>query len=244
MKQSPVSEGRYVAALQALLERGVAASVRGMLAAHVSAPDRIATFRSLGSSVGFSQRNTNRIYGQFAGRVRRQLGLPTPEIEILAIASAPARPINAAEEFSFRMRPAFAAALVKLGLATVRQRRVQAKAGTPLQSRTLDELYEGAIYRSQITGWERSRKARSQCIAHFGAACQACGFAFEKRYGALGRDFIEVHHTATYTAKRGRRRVDPLVDLVPVCSNCHRMLHRREPPLGIKALRKHLGRDV
>jgi hypothetical protein len=59
-----------------------------MLAAHASAEGRVATFRSLGGAVGFSQPNTNKIYGQFAGRVRRQLKLPAPNIENLAIGDA------------------------------------------------------------------------------------------------------------------------------------------------------------
>jgi hypothetical protein len=120
MGNNSVSERRYVEALNILLERGVADSVRGMLATHASAPGRVATFRSLGVAVGFSQPNTNRIYGQFAGRMRRQLTLPVPEIEILAIATAPAPPIDAAEEFSFRMRAAFARALAALNLTTAR----------------------------------------------------------------------------------------------------------------------------
>lgn len=244
MEKRTISVGRYVEALQASLDRGVAASVRQMLAAHASSPGRIATFRSLGSAVGFSQPNTNRIYGQFAGRMRRQLGLPKPEVEILAIATAPAPPIDAAGEFSFRMRPEFAKALMILGLTSTPrrvQRRTPSSEGTPPH---IDELYEGAIRRSQITGWERSREARRQCIAHFGAKCQACGFEFARRYGSLGTNFIEVHHTTVFAARQGRRRVDPLVDLAPVCSNCHRMLHRRQPPLGIRDLRRRLGRDV
>src|SRR5438128_8854477 len=102
MGRHPVSEQRYVEALRLLLKKGVALSVRRMLAAHASAPGRLATFRSLGIAAGFSQPNTNRIYGQFAGRIRRALRLPRPEIEILAIATAPAPPIDAAEEYSFR----------------------------------------------------------------------------------------------------------------------------------------------
>jgi 5-methylcytosine-specific restriction protein A len=176
--------------------------------------------------------------------MRRQLRLRVPEIEILAIATAPGQPIDAAEEFSFRMRAAFARALAALNLTTARPKRRRASTGVPLGQPNTDELYEGAIYRSQITRWERNREARRQCIAHFGPICQACKFSFAKRYGALGAAFIEVHHTTVYAARQERRQVDPLVDLVPVCSNCHRMLHRRDPPLGIRALKRHLGLDV
>ena len=26
-------------------------------------------------------------------------------------------------------------------------------------------------------------------------------------------------------------KIDPINDLIPVCSNCHTMLHKKEPPL-------------
>lgn len=235
-----IAVGRYIDALQTLLDHRVAASVRQMLAVHASSPGRVATFRSLGSAVGYSQPNTNRIYGQFAGRMRRQLRLPKPEIEILAIATTPAPPIDAAEEFSFRMRPEFAKALAILGVTATRRHEPRRTSSSVRPSR-IDELYEGAIRRSQITGWERSREARALCIAHVGAKCQACGFDFARQYGSLGDGFIEVHHTTVYAVRQGRRRVDPSVDLVPVCSNCHRMLHRSQPPLGIRDLKLQLG---
>jgi len=45
-------------------------------------------------------------------------------------------------------------------------------------------------------------------------------------YGSFGVDFIEMHHEEPLSLSRGPtpRR---LTDLVPVCSNCHRILHRR-----------------
>lgn len=171
MGNESLSERRYVEALKILLERGVADSVQEMLAAHASARGRVATFRSLGAAVGFSQPNTNRIYGQFAGRMRRQLKLPVPELEILAIATAPTQPIDAAEEFSFRMRPAFARALAALNLATARPKPRRSSSRDP-SGQPHDDLYEGAICRSQITGWERNREARRQCIAHYGPSAK------------------------------------------------------------------------
>ena len=34
--------------------------------------------------------------------------------------------------------------------------------------------------------------------------------------------------------------VDPIKDLIPVCSNCHSMLHRTKPALAIETLRTFL----
>ena len=54
--------------------------------------------------------------------------------------------------------------------------------------------------------------------------CQVCGTNFEKTYGDLGKAFIEVHHL--YPVAQGERQVNPIEDLIPLCSNCHSMIHR------------------
>ncbi|MCE5247833.1 HNH endonuclease [bacterium] len=55
--------------------------------------------------------------------------------------------------------------------------------------------------------------------------CSICGFSFESVYGKLGRGFIECHHVVPLAQSAGSRKTS-LEDLVLVCSNCHRMLHR------------------
>jgi hypothetical protein len=54
--------------------------------------------------------------------------------------------------------------------------------------------------------------------------CEVCGFDFEEKYGTLGKSFIEVHHKTPISVNQVRQT--KLEDLVCVCSNCHRMLHR------------------
>ena len=97
-------------------------------------------------------------------------------------------------------------------------------------------LPEGARIRVEVNRYERSPVNRAACIAHYGASCRVCRFDFASKYGDLGREFIEVHHLVPVSAMGGAYRVDPIKDLVPVCSNCHAMLHRRQPPLTIDAL--------
>lgn len=59
--------------------------------------------------------------------------------------------------------------------------------------------------------------------------CELCGFCYEDIYGPeVGGDYIECHHripVATMEA-RGRKKT-ALDDLLLVCANCHRILHRR-----------------
>ena len=65
---------------------------------------------------------------------------------------------------------------------------------------------------------------------------------FFERYGEIGRDFIHVHHRAGMANEKGEHVVNPEKDLVPVCPNCHAMLHRQSPvPYMIEELRRMLG---
>ena len=53
-----------------------------------------------------------------------------------------------------------------------------------------------------------------------------CGFDFGEKYGLLGKGYIEVHHIKPLFEIDGETVVNPETDLICVCSNCHRMLHR------------------
>lgn len=67
--------------------------------------------------------------------------------------------------------------------------------------------------------------------------CQVCGFDFEAVYGELGKGFIEGHHTVPLSSVMAPVETRP-EDIVLVCANCHRMLHRRRPWISdIKQLR-------
>jgi 5-methylcytosine-specific restriction enzyme A len=103
--------------------------------------------------------------------------------------------------------------------------------------RNPERFAEGATRRITVNAYERSEEARAECILHHGARCQICGFDFEARYGEIGRGFIHVHHLCSLASIGAEYKVDPVEDLLPVCPNCHAMLHRREPPLSPGELR-------
>lgn len=91
------------------------------------------------------------------------------------------------------------------------------------------DFYEGKKKPTSGFVYERDPKARSECIRHSGTVCVVCGFDFFEFYGELGLGFIHVHHVKD-VAVQGETTVDPKKDLVPVCPNCHAMLHRRSKP--------------
>lgn len=78
----------------------------------------------------------------------------------------------------------------------------------------------------------RNQKLREACKEYFRGlhggrlVCECCGFDFEKAYGSIGEDYIEVHHRIPFSQTEGEHPVDATTDLVPLCSNCHSMIHR------------------
>lgn len=97
---------------------------------------------------------------------------------------------------------------------------------------------EGHAHPTTVMVFERSREARTRCIAAKGSNCKVCGLSFGAIYGQMGAGFIHVHHTSTLGSGNGARATDALRDLEPVCPNCHCMLHRRTPPYTIEELRR------
>ena len=120
---------------------------------------------------------------------------------------------------------------------------------TPSQAQSPDNyagvvVEEGAVIHRSVKHRTRSRRLRDAAIALFRQQndgrlfCTVCGFDFGDRYGELGRDFIEVHHTETI---REGEPVDLMIALervAPLCANCHRMIHRRSgAPITLEELR-------
>lgn len=67
--------------------------------------------------------------------------------------------------------------------------------------------------------------------------CQVCGFNFHDTYGEIGSDFIEGHHTVPISELKGEV-ITKVKDVALVCSNCHRMLHRKRPWSKMEDLKK------
>ena len=76
-------------------------------------------------------------------------------------------------------------------------------------------------------------------IRHGKLFCEACGFDFNKEYGARGKDFIECHHNVPLHEDENER-VTKIEDLTLLCSNCHRMIHRKKKWLTVEELKSIL----
>lgn len=69
--------------------------------------------------------------------------------------------------------------------------------------------------------------------------CQVCKFDFENNYGGIGIDFIEGHHTVAVKEMSPNHKTKP-EEIAMLCSNCHRMVHKKRPWLTMEQLSKIL----
>jgi len=87
----------------------------------------------------------------------------------------------------------------------------------------------------------RAKKIKKHMRTHGQLACETCGFDFKAKYGPHGDGYIECHHVIPLHASgETKTRLD---DLILICSNCHRMIHRRTPWLTSEELRKLIAHD-
>jgi 5-methylcytosine-specific restriction protein A len=101
-------------------------------------------------------------------------------------------------------------------------------------------LVEGASTLITVNAYERNALAREQCLQHHGYSCCVCDFNFERVYGPIGKDYIHVHHIVPFSEIKTEYIVDPVKDLVPICPNCHAMIHRTIPALAVSQLKEVL----
>ncbi len=94
-------------------------------------------------------------------------------------------------------------------------------------------IEEGYIKFTQIKVRERSKnlvKIAKEHYLHNGKVyCSACNFNFEDFYGEIGKGYIEIHHLKPIFAYEDSFEQDineALINVVPVCSNCHKIIHR------------------
>ncbi len=94
-----------------------------------------------------------------------------------------------------------------------------------------EEYHEGGVKQVIINKYERNPVNRELCLIANGYSCKVCGFNFQKTYGQLGTDYIEVHHIVPVSKMKEEYVINPAKDLIPLCANCHAMIHRKDPPL-------------
>ena len=99
-------------------------------------------------------------------------------------------------------------------------------------AKEIKELAEGEIKEKYVTTHERNKALREECIRYYAEknggriGCEACGMTFAEKYGEIGAGYIEIHHLNPISQTDSVHTVDPKTDLIPLCANCHAMIHR------------------
>jgi hypothetical protein len=115
---------------------------------------------------------------------------------------------------------------------------------SPGNTQALLEFSEGRRSSAERQFFARNPALVRAAKERHGYQCQACKFDFAQRYGDLGNRYIEAHHLNPLSERDPSLWHENLTtsteDVRVVCSNCHRMIHRRKPPLSIDELREIL----
>lgn len=108
------------------------------------------------------------------------------------------------------------------------------------------EVREGFIEGKRVERKHLSRERNPKVIKlakasfkkkHGRLFCEICGFDFQKIYGAIGEDFIEAHHTLPLDNIEDEIVETKVEDIALLCSNCHKMIHRKRPWLEMDDLK-------
>ncbi|BCC04576.1 MULTISPECIES: HNH endonuclease [Bacillus cereus group] len=95
------------------------------------------------------------------------------------------------------------------------------------------------IYRERNSKLIRTAKNKFKSKNNGKLFCEICKFDYKDKYGMLGEDYIEGHHVipVSHLEEGSKTKVE---DIVLVCANCHRMLHRKNPWLSKEQLKEIL----
>lgn len=83
---------------------------------------------------------------------------------------------------------------------------------------------------------------------HQETACHSCGFDFVMASGRHGVGLGYLHHLVPALDRpqfqwRPKLRED-VTRIVPLCAQCHLVVHRRSPPLGLEELQELLAQPI
>ncbi len=231
----------YVRGLTLVRSRVTDAHVR-LFQSHYRAPNRAATARQLAAWAGITGGHAvvNSLYGKLAHALCDKLGIK-PDLRAdfsYRWWSVWSCGYNSPGGFVWEMLPSVAEALERLGWVSA------AEFVSPDEISPGEVLVEGAVSRVWINAYERNPEARRRCIEAYGRNCSICGFNFGIVYGQVADGYIHVHHLRPVSEMGAEYVIDPVVDLRPVCPNCHAVLHRFNPPFSIDEVREFMRQGV
>ncbi len=99
---------------------------------------------------------------------------------------------------------------------------------------------EGELAQTLSSRRERSSRNRLLCLSLHGDFCGVCGHDPKSLYGADAGSILEVHHIEPLAEVATPKIYNPATDLIPLCPNCHRAIHRKKPAYSPDELKELL----
>ena len=118
-----------------------------------------------------------------------------------------------------------------------------------IQADQLQKIIEGAKYKITVNAYERNPKAKKKCIEYYKklnngkVICQICGFDFGDFYGQELEGKIHIHHLKPIHEIGKEYEVDPIKDLIPVCPNCHLVIHSKKDGSTVNEVKKMISKE-
>jgi predicted HNH restriction endonuclease len=140
-----------------------------------------------------------------------------------------------ARGWHWSLRPEVVVALKELGFRSPAQQ-------LPEEVWVSSGLLEGAVREVRVNAYERNPVARRLCLKTHGYACVVCRLDFGATYGPAAASYIHVHHLVPLAEIAEEYEVDPVGELIPVCPNCHAVIHLRTPPFSIQEIKEMFAR--
>ena len=115
----------------------------------------------------------------------------------------------------------------------------------PLPEEISPTYSEGSAKRVFVNRYERAQSARRRCLEVYGAVCHICRVDLATIYGPSAAGLVHVHHVVPLAEVGESYEVDPERDLIPVCPNCHAVVHlRRANPFTVLEVREMIDRTA
>ncbi|MDA7646960.1 HNH endonuclease [Akkermansiaceae bacterium] len=106
-----------------------------------------------------------------------------------------------------------------------------------------DGEVEGRLSKALVLKRERNSRNRLLALRLHGYRCGVCDLCPKETFGEALGGILEVHHIEPLSSLGEPRPYDPMTDLIPLCPNCHRMIHKENPPLTPDKLREIIRVD-
>lgn len=104
---------------------------------------------------------------------------------------------------------------------------------------SLDVMCQSAKNLTYHLKCERDITTREKVLKSLGTRCFICGFQYAGTYGEdIAKDFMDIHYIGDH---KSSDQIDITKDFIPVCANCHRMLHKnRSHNISVEELKKRV----